>query len=298
MGGGRMGEVARTGQPRPAREADDSFSPADLGAEPPARSWLVEDCFMVGTVALLSSDGGLGKSLLMQQLCTAAALGKPWLGRQVQQCAAYALFCEDDREELWRRQADINRHYGCESRALWRLTYRSRPGRNNLLAVYDRWNGQAQSTALYGEICDHVVPSLPGTGARLVILDTASDVFGGNEIARDQVRSFISMLRRLAIAIQGVVVLTAHVSNEGLASGSGLAGNRAWSNSVRSRLYLTGGRAEKGREAHPNERLLRGMKNNYGERARITTLRWTRGVFEVVETATRLPYRDDEDIPF
>ena len=286
--------------PKPARSTpNDAFSPSELKGAAPSRSWLVDGVFMRGTVALVSSDGGLGKSLLMQQLCTAAALGQPWLGRSVEKCRAYALFCEDDKDEIWRRQADINRHYGCESRDLWSVLYRARPGMESLLCWYEKWDGQAQSTELFEQIRRDVVPTGEGTGAQLVILDTASDVFGGNEIARDQVRSFISMLRRLAIAMQGVVILTAHVSNEGLASGSGLAGNRAWSNSVRSRLYLTEGKpAKKGDEPHPNERVLRGMKNNYGERAKTVTLRWRQGVFELADQQTRLPYADDDEIPF
>jgi len=49
--------------------------PADLIGEPPTREWIVEDWVPAGCVTLLSGAGGLGKSLLGQQLCTAVSVG-------------------------------------------------------------------------------------------------------------------------------------------------------------------------------------------------------------------------------
>ena len=44
-----------------------------VGYDIPKREWLIENLIPHGTVTLLSGDGGFGKSLLMQQLCTAVA---------------------------------------------------------------------------------------------------------------------------------------------------------------------------------------------------------------------------------
>lgn len=254
---------------------DLTFSPAKWGdGEPPEREWLVDGCFPKGSVVLLSGDGGLGKSLLMQQLCTAASFGYRWLGMACKQVRTYALFCEDERDELQRRQVAINAHYNVGMGDLEDVLYRSRPGQDNILCGFDRWNATPEPTGLFYAM----VSTIRKFGAQLIVIDTASDVFGGNEIAKDQVRAFITLLRGLAIDLGACIILTAHVSNEGLASGSGLSGSRAWSNSVRARLWLTSKSKEGG-----NERYLRTMKANYGPSGGKIPLKWEKGVFVVSE---------------
>ncbi len=79
----------------------------------PERRWLVRDWIPQGQVTLLGGDGGVGKSLLAQQLMTALALGRDWLGLPVMPRKVFGLFCEDDEDELHRRQELINVHYEC-----------------------------------------------------------------------------------------------------------------------------------------------------------------------------------------
>ena len=73
------------------------------------------------------------------------------------------------------------------------------------------------------------------------------------------------MLRGLAIRYQCAVVLLAHPSLTGKATGSRLSGSTAWDASVRSRLYLdrvTLG--ENSNRSDPDRRLLKVLKANYG----------------------------------
>ena len=268
-----LGEMAF---PRAAQEhpedlfVDPIFHWPDTKSPPPV-NWLVDGCFIAGTVALLSSDGGLGKSLLMQQLCTAAAIGKQWLALPTRPVRSFALFCEDDRDELWRRQRRINEHYACCVGDLENVRYMSSVGRNNIIAEFDRWSAEPLPTKLFHLMRDAAMVH----GAEIIVIDTVSDAFGGNEIARDQVRAFITMLRRLAIDCKACVILTAHVSNEGLSTESGLSGSRAWNNSVRSRVWLT----EKKSDESGDIRYLRTMKQNYGKRHAPLKLRYVDGLF-------------------
>jgi RecA-family ATPase len=256
------------------------FSPTKWhGREPPQLDWIVDGCFLRGTVAMLNGDGGLGKSLLMQQLTTAAAIGLPWLGLTTKACKTFAMFCEDDEDELERRQAAINEHYGVENGDLDKQLYISRVGQENVLAEFDRRSERLAATALY-EALHYQVTDF---GAQLVIIDTVADVFAGDEIRRNQVRRFITLLRSLAVKIQGTVILTAHPSLAGLASGTGISGSTAWNNSVRSRLYLTRAKpitddADEAQEAR-NERFLKTMKNNQGPDGGRIPLKWESGVF-------------------
>ena len=84
------------------------------GQPVPSRRWLVEGMIPIRNVTMFGGDGGLGKSLLAQQLLTCVAIGKPWLGLPTQAGRALGVFCEDDCDELHIRQADINSHYGCD----------------------------------------------------------------------------------------------------------------------------------------------------------------------------------------
>jgi RecA-family ATPase len=241
----------------------------------PERRWIVPDLIPEGNVTMLGGDGGNGKTLLKLQLLAACALGKPWLGYTVRRCKVIGVFCEDDRDELHRRLADILRYYDASFGDLEDLTLVSRVADANLLMTFsDQWQ-EGVPTAFYSQI-EHLVRE---RGAELVVLDSLHDFFGGNENSRPQARQFISELRNIAILTRGAVLLSAHPSLSGRNSGSGEAGSTAWNNAVRSRLYLTAPRQDDPNGPDRDYRELRTMKANYGARGNVTKLRWRDGVF-------------------
>jgi hypothetical protein len=78
-------------------------------------------------------------------------------------------------------------------------------------------------------------------GAGLIVVDNASDAYGGNENDRRQVRAFIRSLTQLARANDAGVLLLAHIDKSAArngANGNSYSGSTAWHNSVRSRLAL------------------------------------------------------------
>ena len=70
------------------------------------------------------------------------------------------------------------------------------------------------------------------------MIDTVSDVFLGDEIKREQVRQFGSLMRKLAIDADTAAILSSHPSLSGMKSGSGLSGSTQWHNTVRARIYF------------------------------------------------------------
>src|SRR5262249_17515081 len=103
----------------------------------PRLDWLIEGWLLRETVALVTGDGGMGKSMLMMQLCTAMAAVQPWLGIPVQQMRTFAIYCEDDRTQLHIRQARINAHYGCNFLDVGGMArWVSRPGQDNHLVTF------------------------------------------------------------------------------------------------------------------------------------------------------------------
>ena len=106
-----------------------------------------------------------------------------------------------------------------------------------------------------------------GTGSPL----TAFPTFGGYQNDEQQVVQFCNQLRRLAVAIQGCVIITKHPSVAGRALGTGESGSVSWNNSVRSRMYLHRDKEDR--------TILKTMKNNYGRIGDTIPLRWERGCF-------------------
>lgn len=240
----------------------------------PERKWIVDGVIPLRSTMMLSGDGGLGKSLLAMQLSTACATGNSWLGMPTTACKVLAVHCEDTDEELQIRQHAINRHYSIDFGDLENLRLVSRVGDDNVLLETDKFGKTTgRTTALYNQI----LRAANDFGAQLVILDSLHDLFAGNENVRAEARHFVGQLRRIALELDGAVVLLSHPSAAGLSSGSGTSGSTAWNAAVRSRLYLT--RPKDDEYSDRDARVLKGMKSNYGKDGEEIHLRWEDGVF-------------------
>lgn len=236
--------------------------PSSLQGTPvPTRRWIIPDLVPAGSVVLLSGDGGIGKSTLLMQMLACCALGAPFLGFHVDQMSAAGFFAEDDEDELHRRMAAILPNLGASFADLGdRLTYIPRVGLDNLMVRYDTRSGEPEETRFLGDVMNHALAA----GARLLVLDSLHDLFGGNENHRGQVRHFVGSLRQIALEMEGAVILAAHPSAAGLASGSGTSGSTAWNAAVRSRLYLKRPAVDED-EGPPDRslRILQHPKSNY-----------------------------------
>jgi putative DNA primase/helicase len=234
----------------------------------PPRLWNVPDWVPRGVVTSLYGDGGIGKTLLAQQLLTCTATGKDWCGLPVTAGRALGIFCEDDEDELHRRQEAINRRCNCTMGELQNLRMLSRFGDDNALVRFDSSAGSL--TEFHGrleEACEVWKPDL-------LVLDTASDLYPDNENDRSKVRWFIQTgLGRLARRFNCGLVLLAHPSQSGL-RGDGSAGSTAWNNTVRSRLYLA---KEDAGSADSGARTLKRAKANYAAGDAVLRLVWDDG---------------------
>ncbi len=108
------------------------------------------------------------------------------MGIKLNQIKTYGVLCEDDEEELWRRQININEYMGLDMQDLTELCYVSRVGEENLLMTFDGKDA-GKLTTFFNSLLDDI----KDFGANLVVLDTAADLFGGNENNRSQTRQFL-----------------------------------------------------------------------------------------------------------
>ncbi|MES2136186.1 MAG: AAA family ATPase, partial [Pseudomonadota bacterium] len=148
MNAARLHSVVPFAAPRP-----DELEGVDYDymlAEPEPLEWAVENTFLSETVGLISGNGGAGKSTLMMQLATCAALGLPWLGLKVKPARALMLACEDDRRIVRLRQRWINRALGYDMADVLDagLDVIPRAGRDNTLMELDRPSWRMQPTDL------------------------------------------------------------------------------------------------------------------------------------------------------
>lgn len=269
-------EVARGGDAENLRPLK-TFSLAEFdGKTIPERKWIVQGLIPDRNVTDLSGDGGLGKSLLALQLGFAVAMGGAWLGHKANLGGVLYFSAEDEADEIHRRAATIAEREGLSLAELvyFHFADLTRELGTELVKIAASDRQSLETTDLFVRLEASIAFRRPA----VVILDTRADVYGGNEIDRGQVRTFIRRLRELCLSYDMAILLLSHPSRTGLTTGDGQSGSTAWGNSVRSRLYL---------KRHPDDpdlRVLTSEKSNYGPAATEMTLRWENGVFRRVDT--------------
>lgn len=226
---------------------------AKEGLDPPPRVFVAKDTIPAGCVTSLYGPGGVGKSLVAQQLGTAVALGRPWLGIETTKGRVLGLFCEDPEAELWRRQVRINNDVGCCMSDLDGLLCEGRTGKPNELVI------PVQGVAAATDLLESVAKATAELKVSLVILDNIAQMFGCNENDRAAVTNFVNRLSGIAIETDAAILLIGHTPKNDIA-GNGYSGSTAWNAAVRSRLLLDRVPVEDGGEARL---LLRRAKSNY-----------------------------------
>jgi len=225
---------------------------ADWQGKPiPARQWSWDTWLPKGTVAGLGGAPGVAKSLFAQQVCTHKALGGQFLGCDIPMGAALHITCEDDLDELMRRQARINAALNINMDDIRDLHLDSWVGENAQLVIIDK--GVFRRTRRFVAL-DELIGDLK---AEIVTLDLLADMWNGNECDRQAVNGYIkSQLAHLSQRHHTTILGLYHPSLSGMASGTGTSGSTAWEGSFRSRLYMK-------RDEGTDSRILTRPKSNY-----------------------------------
>lgn len=210
-----------------------------MTSAPPAPFFVIERLVPASVVTLLGGHGGAGKSLLGLTLAAHVAGGAhTWAGYRIEDGRALYVSLEDPGDVVRWRLRKIIEAYGLDAeRVARRLVVVDGTEGNTEIACEVSDHGQRQMvlTSAYTEIRELAL------GARLIVVDNASDGFGGNENERRAVRFFIRALARIAKENEAGLILLAHIDKAAArmgAQGNTYSGSTQWHNSVRSRLAL------------------------------------------------------------
>ena len=259
--------------PEPQRSALQLISPSQWAGKPiPPREWRLQDLIPMGQATLFTGAGAVGKSLANQQMTTAIAMGMPFLGVKTLPSPALYITCEDDPDELQRRQVAI-----C---AMMRVPLEATEGVVFLLSLYGELGNSlctfdADGKMVVTERFEQIVETCRARGIQHVTLDNTAHLFTGNEINRYEVASFVNLCNRMAREIEGTVVIVGHPNK----AGDSYSGSTAWENQVRSRLFMETPKGEDGIVVDPDLRVLRNEKANYAKRDSEVRFYWFSGAF-------------------
>lgn len=254
------------------------------GSIPPRREWLAHEWIPIGQPTLLYGDGGTGKSLLALQLCASVALSIPWLGLGVKSGRSIYFTAEDDEAELHRRIEKICQSNDVSISDLSNMVIASMVGLDALFVTHDTTHSVLRPTPLL----EHIAAKIQSEQPALVVFDTLADIFAGDENQRSLSRQFISMMRTLAYENNCAVLILAHPSKAGIYEKSGTSGSTGWSNSARSRIYLSRPDAD-----NPDLRNLENMKNNYAQIGKSLQIQWQNGCF--ITDGVNTPFANQSD---
>lgn len=226
--------------------------------QPPERIWRLSHWLSAGPT-LFAGRGGTGKSLVAQTLATALVLGQNYLDEVISPLKVLAWFCEDDHDELWRRQVAICDYFSVKLSDLeGKLIIEPRLGCENTL--YGTVFGAPQWTPLRDELRDQ----MNDYGADVLIADNTSQLFGCNENDRHNVTSFVNGMVGLVPDRPVSQLILSHPAKAG---DSEFSGSTAWENSVRMRWFMGSALPDQPQLEEevedPNVRYIAKRKTNY-----------------------------------
>ena len=192
---------------------------ASCFTQQPARYDFVVTGLLVGTVGLMSSPGGTGKTMLAIQAAASVASGTDKLGLGINDSGSVLFLSgEDPNIALHHRLHDLAKHYSQNELALIasRCDFRCTIGLGADI-MGDRWCNWIRGLA---------------KGRRLVVIDTLSRFHCLNENDSGDAKQIMMQLERIAHELNTAILVLHHVSKSAALSGEGDAQQAARGSSV------------------------------------------------------------------
>jgi RecA-family ATPase len=158
-------------------------------SEPHPRQWVADQWLPCGLVTGFFGDGGLGKSLITQQLATCVVTGQPFYGLDVQRGPVMMVTCEDEPNELHWRQKAINRQLGVDMGDLGELVIAPRLGLDSSLVGFKADGGMVQT-----QLLRDIKQEARLRRVKLLTLDNVMHLYPDNPNDNGRVTRFVAAL--------------------------------------------------------------------------------------------------------
>lgn len=217
-----------------------SIADFDLNNLPPIK-FIVPDWLPAGKLTLFSGHGGSGKSSIMLQLGALLSTGgQHALGHQLQSEPYRVLFVSGEDEPVvnMTRLRGILRARPTLSHAniAENLKFMNVAGcRTTTLVDFDARTGKHSYSSLYKHLkeqCELFKPDV-------IITDNNSILFGGNEIDRNQIQTYIHCVQNIYPTAAVVALHHVDKASVGREDGDGWSGSTQWHNAARARWTLS-----------------------------------------------------------
>ena len=213
---------------------------------PPPRDFTIASLLLAGKSAVLGGRGGVAKSQAAIQAGISVALGKDFLGRPTKSGAVILLFGEEDKAEINRRIAATSVYMGLtyDEKHIVRAHLRALPMTGIDMRFAKHKNGSMESTNFMESVHEkaRLLEHESGLAIRLIVLDHAGLIHGGDFNAREDVVRTMSIVNELADRTGAAVLVLAHSpksdANRSEASSDDIAGSTAWVDNARAAFIL------------------------------------------------------------
>lgn len=212
-------------EPVPTHEPSSAFAGMGLDAlragrfldkEPPPIRWLLRDSLPAGTLGLLVSNGGVGKSWFLLQLLMAGVAGREFLDGlyEVEPCSrAFACFAEEDETVIHHRLHAVMRAT-VEPDAVPEVAEALDAGLFLMgsagldVRLVRQVGGNLEPSQAFRDLLT-ALKGIEGLG--LVVLDPLSRFYAGEENDASQATYFAGLLERIARETGATVIASHHI---------------------------------------------------------------------------------------
>lgn len=215
---------------------------------PPPRDYVIKDLLVAAKSGVLAGLGGVSKSQLLMQFAVAVALGLPIFGLKTSEGSVMLLMGEEDADEVYRRvnAIAIVMKLSAEQKELLKQRLRVFPLVGADIRLTRSINMSIESSGFSDDIvkASQELEKLSGLPVRLIGLDHAGLVHGGEFNSREDVVQTMRQVNYIAKTTGAAVLLLAHSPKATAAADSSsaqnVAGSAAWVDLSRAAFVLRG----------------------------------------------------------
>jgi hypothetical protein len=252
----------------------------DIPTSPPApRDYVWDGYIVAGNTYVLGGFGGVSKSQMALQLAASLSVGSAFANRAIKGGASLLILSEDDKAEISRRVGAVAKHSNYDKQQRQNIQNKVRAfglvGEDVRLTM--NLGGTLHTVDVIATWIIDTAKELQvesGEPVRLIVLDHAGMVHGGDFNAREDVSLTMRVINRIAYETGAAVLLLAHSPKSAATSessdSSAIAGSTAFVDHARGAFILATMRDAEakqygiGKELKHNYVSLTVVKNNYG----------------------------------